>query len=63
MVEKESEVYSQPCETSKMERFAKIVHGWKQLTVLAKCAIIDVWQGFEYASDTLSLMFDRKVIL
>ena len=33
------EVYSQACQASKMERFAKIVNGKKPL---------DVWQGSEY---------------
>ena len=33
-----------------MERFAKIVNGWKPLTIFAKLSILDVLQGFEYAS-------------
>ena len=43
-------VYSNPCQTSKMERFAKLVNGWKQLTIFAKSFILDVEQGSECAS-------------
>ena len=32
-----------------MERFGKIVIGWKLLTIFAKCSILDVSQGSEYA--------------
>ena len=35
-----TQAYSEPCQTSKMERFAEIVNG---------CSILDVWQGSEYA--------------
>ena len=35
---------------SKMKCFAKIVNGWKLLTIFAKLFILDVWQGSEYAS-------------
>ena len=34
-----------------MEFFAKIVKGYKTLTVFTKIFIIDVWQGSKYASD------------
>ena len=33
------ETYSEPCQTSKMECFAKIVNGCKPLTIFAKHAI------------------------
>ena len=32
-----------------MERFVKIVNGYKPLTVFAKRSILDVWQCNEYA--------------
>ena len=32
----------EPCQTPKIERFAKIVNGWKPLTIFAKCCIIHV---------------------
>ena len=39
-----TEAYLEPCQTSKMERFAKM------LTIFLKSSILDVWQGSEYAS-------------
>ena len=45
-----SEAYSEPCQTSKRERFAKIVNGIHSLTVFAKCSILDVSLGSECAS-------------
>ena len=45
-----TEVYSEPCHTSKMEHFAKIVNGFQPLTILVKGSVLDVCQGFEYAS-------------
>ena len=41
--------YSEPCQTSKMERFTKIVNCLKSLTIFVKRSILDVWQGSEYA--------------
>ena len=41
---------SEPSQTSKMQRFAKIVKGLLLLTFLKKLTILDVWLGFEYAS-------------
>ena len=32
---------------SKMERFAKMVNGWKPLTIFAKSSILYVWLGSE----------------
>ena len=39
-----SEAYSEYCQTSKMERFEKIVECFEPLTR----SILDVWQGSEY---------------
>ena len=49
-----SETYSQPCETSKRECFAKVVNGLQLLTLFTEHAMSDVWQGFECASDYLT---------
>ena len=35
-----------------MERFAKIVNGWKPLTILIKRSILDIWQGSVYAPES-----------
>ena len=32
-----------------MELFAKIVNGWKLLTIFVKDPILDIWEGSEYA--------------
>ena len=45
-----SGAYLEPYQTSKMELFAKTANAWKQLIIFAKCSILDVWQGSEYAS-------------
>ena len=44
------EVHSEPCHTSKIELFAKIVDGFQPLTFFVKSSIFDVWQGSKYAS-------------
>ena len=44
--------YSETCQTCKMEYFAKIVNGFETLTIFAKRSVLDVWQGFEYASSS-----------
>ena len=43
-------VCSEQGQTSKMEYFAKVVNGWKPLTISLKSSILDVWQGAKYAS-------------
>ena len=46
-----SEAYLEPLQTSKMKKlFAKIVNGFKPLTVFAKSSILDVCNGSKYAS-------------
>ena len=36
------EAYSEPCQTSKIELFAKIVNGFQPLTIFAKSSVLDV---------------------
>ena len=43
-----SEVHSEPKQTSKMERFARIVNGWKLLAIFIKSCILDIWLGSEF---------------
>ena len=45
-----SEAYLEPLQTSKTELFAKIVNGFKLLTVFAKSSILEVCSGSKYAS-------------
>ena len=47
-LEANSEAYSEPCQTSKMEVFTKIVNGFSFLTIFAKSSILDVWQDSEF---------------
>ena len=51
-----SETFSEPFQTSKMKFFTKIVDGRKPPLIFAKGSILDVWQGFQYASETLTLL-------
>ena len=46
-----SEMFSEPCQTAKMELFVKIVNDLKPLTIFAKRSVFGVWQNCEYASD------------
>ena len=45
------EAYSEPCQTSKMEAFTKIVNGFSVLTISAKSFTLDVLQDSEFASE------------
>ena len=44
------EAYSEPCQTSKMDCFVKIVISLNLLTFFVRHSILDVWQGSKYAS-------------
>ena len=50
-MEASSEAYLEPCQTFKMEFFAKIVSGFSFFILFAKSFIIDVWQDSEFASE------------
>ena len=47
---KQKDAYSEPCQKSKMKLFAKVVHGFRRLTVSGKSSILDVGLSSEYAS-------------
>ena len=49
----DSETYSKPCRTTRIEIFKKKVNSWKLLTFLEKILILDVRLGSEYVSETL----------
>ena len=44
---------SEPCQTSKMKLFGKIVQAFQPSNIFAKSFILDVWHGSEYASGTV----------
>ena len=50
-----SELYSETFQTSKMERFEKIINDLDALTIFVKSSILDVWQDFEYTSGHFAL--------
>ena len=56
------EVYLQLCQTSMIEPFAKIVHGFQPLTVFVKSSIFDVWRDFEYAFGYHRCTFPYNVV-
>lgn len=56
---------SEPCKRTKMNHFAQIIKGEKQLTNFQKRSILDVWQGSDmplnllvYSSNTILLRFE-----
>ena len=44
------EAFSEPCKTSEVKLFAKLVSNWKPLIFLPKTSALDVWKVSEYAS-------------
>ena len=42
---------------SKMKRLPKIVHGFYSLTISPNLLMLDVWQGYECASEKLTKRF------
>ena len=51
-----AEAYSEPCQTSILVLFVKIVNRWLSLTVFAKSSILDILQGSEYVSESCYLL-------
>ena len=41
----DAEAYAEPCQTSKMDCFVKIVNGLNLLRLFVRHSILDVWQG------------------
>ena len=50
----ETETYLKSSQTTKMELFAKIVNGWKLLTIFTKRSILVFWYCFEYVHEICS---------
>ena len=46
-----SEAYLEPCQTSKIDIFAKIINGFQSLTTFTESSFTDIWQGYENASE------------
>ena len=67
-MEASSEAYSEPCQTSKMEVFAKIVNSFSFFTIFAKFSILDIWQDSEFVSEAsndlrISAVFEFNIVL
>ena len=45
-----AEVYLNPCQTLEIDLLGKIVKGFMLSTIFANSFILDIWQGYEYAS-------------
>ena len=52
-----SKAYSEPCQTSKMGLFVKIVNDFMPLSIFAKFSVLYIWQDSEYSSGYYSRGF------
>ena len=57
----ESEAYSELCQTSKVESFAKIVNGFKKITVFKRISIPEIFdkQDSEHASANIFGLYQK----
>ena len=57
----ESETYSELCQTSKVDSFAKIVHGFKKVTIFKRNFILEIFdrQDSEYASANIFRLYQK----
>ena len=58
----ESETYSELCQTSKVESFAKIVNGFKKITIFKRNFILEIFdrQDSEYASVNTFRIYQKR---
>ena len=58
----ESETYSELCQTSKVESFAKIVNGFKKITIFKRNFILEIFdrQDSEYASVNTFRLYQKR---
>ena len=56
-------MWSETWQTSKMERFAKIVNRWKPSTLFEKSCILDVWEVSDYGSMELFFIVGLQLTL
>ena len=59
----QSETYSGPCQRSKTERFAKIVHNFSPLTIFAKRSILVIWELWIRLCHDINPVWEREHIL
>ena len=55
----ESEAYSELCQTSKVDYFAKIVNGFKKITIFKRNAVLEIFdiQDFEHVSANIFQLY------
>lgn len=51
-----SETYTEPCQTSKKDAFAKIVNSKNPLTSFTKYSNLDLWEGSEFTQGSDSYL-------
>ena len=58
----ESEAYSELCQTSKVESFAKIVNGFKKITIFKRNSVLEIFdiQDSEYASANIFRLYPKS---
>ena len=58
----ESEAYSELYQTSKVESFAKIVNGFKKITISKRNSILEIFdiQDSEYASANIFQLYPKS---
>ena len=58
----ESEAYSEFCQTSKMEFFAKIVNGFKKIITVKRNSVLEIFdiQDSEYASANIFQLYPKS---
>ena len=58
----ESEPYSEPCQAYKVESFAKIINGFKKITIFNRNSIPEIFdrQDFEYASANIFQLYPKS---
>ena len=58
----ESEAYSELCQTSKVESFAKIVNDFKKITIFKRSFVLEIFdiQDYEYASANIFQLYSES---
>ena len=59
----ESEAHSKLSQTSEVESFAKIVNGFKKITILKRNSILEIFdiQNSEYASANIFQLYPKRI--
>ena len=60
----ESEAYSELCQVSKVESFAKTVNGFKNITIFMRNSILEIFDNHnsEYASANIFQIYSKSTL-